>query len=389
MKVFVTDADYKHSLAIIRSLGRRRIGVDAGAEKGWAIGFFSKYCTGRIIYPSPHYTLRFVDFLGNLCKRKKYDVLMPVGYATTVRISQYKDAFPSLVNIPVAEYECLRIAADKSASLKLAETLGIPTPKTYYAKNLRDVRETAKRLSYPVVVKGSLETGKVRYVNSPGQLEKRYIELSQNFPGGERLPLIQEYIPGRGYGFFALFNKGKPRSIFMHKRILEYPITGGPSVVAESVYEPKLEEYGLKLLKALKWHGVAMVEFKLDLRNGKFTLMEINPKIWGSLDLAIASGVDFPYLICKMAAEGDVDPVFNYKVGVRFMWAFPDAILHFLSRPSSVRLLLNDFLNSAHNICVGDLKPNLVQMMETSFLVSYLLGSSKLRYPHGKLDEGA
>jgi predicted ATP-grasp superfamily ATP-dependent carboligase len=318
---------------------------------------------------------------------KKYDVLVPVGYITSSEISKQKGTFTSLVNVPVADYEYLRIAADKSAGLKLAEKLGVPIPKTYYPETLMDVRETAKTLNYPVVVKGSLETGKVRYASSPVQLENRCIELSQSSPD-RKLPLIQEYIPGRGYGFFALFNKGKPKCFFMHKRILEYPPTGGPSVVAESVYEPKLKEYGIKLMSALNWNGVAMAEFKLDLRNGKFVFIEMNPKFWGSLDLAIASGVDFPYLLCKMAVDGDVDLVSDYKVGVRFVWPFPDALLHFLSRPGSSKILLNYFLHGAHNICIDDLKPNLIQAFETGFLIAFLLSSRKLRYPHGRPSKG-
>jgi SAM-dependent methyltransferase len=93
-----------------------------------------------------------------------------------------------------------------------------------------DVRKKiAETLSYPVVVKGSLETGKVRYATSSEQLIRRCNELSQKSSGG-KLPLIQEYIPGVGYGFFALFNKGKPKCVFMHKRILEYDPTMPVSV---------------------------------------------------------------------------------------------------------------------------------------------------------------
>lgn len=87
----------------------------------------------------------------------------------------------------------------------------------------------------------------------------------------------------------------------MHKRIRELYTMGGPSTCAISVYDPKLLDYGLKILGALNWHGIAMVEFKKDSKDGTFKLMEINPKFWGSLDLAIASGIDFPYLLYKMA----------------------------------------------------------------------------------------
>ena len=87
-----------------------------------------------------------------------------------------------------------------------------------------------------------------------------------------------------------------------------------------------------------------MVEFKKDTRDGQFKLMEINPKFWGSLDLAIAAGVDFPYLAARMAAEGDIDPVEDYRVGVRFRWVFDDA-MRTLAAPGDLGAFVRDFFD--------------------------------------------
>jgi predicted ATP-grasp superfamily ATP-dependent carboligase len=191
--------------------------------------------------------------------------------------------------------------------------------------------------------------------------------------------LLQEYIPGDGYGFFGLFNQGALRAIFMHKRLREYPITGGPSTVAESVYEPRLKELGLRILRLLNWHGAAMVEFRKDFRDNEYKLMEINPKFWGSLDLAIASGVDFPYLTCKMAVDGDVKPVFRYKVGVKFMWPFPDDFQRSLVYPLSIRDLIKDLIESrTHtNISWADLNPNLIQILKSFVMIERFVTSKK------------
>ena len=77
-----------------------------------------------------------------------------------------------------------------------------------------------------------------------------------------------------------------------------------------------------------------MVEFKTDPRDNQPKLMEVNPRWWGSLQLSILSGVDFPYLLYKLVTEGDVEPVLDYKVGVRCRWLLPGDILWFLSAPS-------------------------------------------------------
>jgi len=120
-------------------------------------------------------------------------------------------------------------------------------------------------------------------------------------------------------------NRGRLRAAFAHRRIREKPPSGGVSVLSESVgLDPQLLEYAERMLEALKWHGVAMVEFKRDARDGVSKLLEINGRFWGSLQLAVDSGVDFPYLLYRLAIDGDIDPVFTYRVGVRLRWWLGD-----------------------------------------------------------------
>ena len=136
--------------------------------------------------------------------------------------------------------------------------------------------------------------------------------------------LAQEFIPNGGsVGVSYLFNSGETRAVFSHRRLLEYPESGGPSIVRESIRHEEAEEAGLRLLQRMKWHGVAMVEFRIDSRNGKPVLIEVNPRFWGSLPLAIASGVDFPRLLCDMYEHGDVPVVSTYDMGVKCVNLLP------------------------------------------------------------------
>jgi predicted ATP-grasp superfamily ATP-dependent carboligase len=104
------------------------------------------------------------------------------------------------------------------------------------------------------------------------------------------------------------------------------------------VHHPQIEELGIRLLRALQWYGVAMVEFKVDPRDNQPKLMELNPRFWGSLALAIHAGVDFPYLLYKMAMGEEFDPALDYKEGVRCRWLLPGDILHFLTNPQRFHL---------------------------------------------------
>jgi predicted ATP-grasp superfamily ATP-dependent carboligase len=367
MKVFVTDAHYKHTLGAVRSLGKRGIYVIAGSTSRHSQSFYSRYCRDRVIYPNPRNRDEFTSFMLDYVKSHQLDVLLPIGYLASTALSRHRDEFEPYVKLPVADHSSMKIAADKLLTMRSAESAGIKIPRMYSPDQIG---------YYPVVVKGLMESGKVFYANSANDLSG--LDLKD--------VLIQEYIPGDGYGFFALMNRGRPRAIFMHKRIREYPVTGGPSTAAESIYDQELKELGLRLLESLNWHGVAMVEFKKDARDGEFKLMEINPKFWGSLDLATASGVDFPYLTAKMAIDGDIEPVFNYETGIKFRWLFPDDFLHFISNPGSSKEFFGDFFDkkTKTNIWISDILPNLIQIADTVKQVSRRMKNGTLRYPYGK-----
>ena len=367
MKVFVTDANYKHALGAIRSLGGHGFEVVAGSQFANAQGFYSKYTTEKVVYPNPKDEQKFVDFMLNYVKNNQIEALLPIGYATTVALSKNKEKFSPYVKIPVTDWANMEKASNKDQTMALADSIGIEIPKSY--SSISEIK------NYPVVVKGIKESGHIQYVNSVQELTK--IDTKQ--------AIIQEYIQGEGYGFFALFDHGQPLAYFMHQRRREYPITGGASTSAVSIYDEKLKETGLKLLKALNWHGIAMVEFKKDAKSGIFKLMEINPKFWGSLDLAIASGVDFPYLAVKMALSEPFKSVENYQIGLKYRWLWPDDTVRLWAKPSDIGVYLVDFFNGTKgNIWLSDLRPNLKQLVQTCYTIYSHLKKRDLKYPHGK-----
>ena len=172
--------------------------------------------------------------------------------------------------------------------------------------------------------------------------------------------LIQEYIEGSGLGFFAIYDHGKMRNFFMHKRLREFPSTGGASVLAKSIYDYKAFRYGKLLLDELKWHGVAMVEFKKNKIDNKLYLMEINPKFWGSHDLAISCGVNFaneyisisPLKKTKIRKiRGDV----HYPLNKKFQWPTSDIFSNIL-KPISLLKVIIDFLDMRvdNNLFIND-----------------------------------
>ena len=323
MSVLITDANKRTSLYALRSLGSRGIKVTATEVEGIRnpIGFYSKYCNQSIRTPKQNSS----DYIQKLLTvSKPHDVLIPISTDSMLPIAKNINQFNDSLKIPIPEYDKLVIAQDKNLTLQTAENLGIRCPKSFMPKDLSDLKDISSKLEYPVVVKHRDSSGAqgVAYANSPNDLISKYISMNQV----QRNPLIQEYISGQGYGAFALFNSSsKPVATFVHKRIREYPITGGQSTFCESVEQPAVLKDGLKILKSLDWYGLAMVEFKVD-ELGEPVLIEINPRFWGSMPLAIASGVDFPYLLYKLAIDGNIRAVNSYNVGVKTRFIFSDIL---------------------------------------------------------------
>jgi predicted ATP-grasp superfamily ATP-dependent carboligase len=380
MKVLLTDGNFKHTLAAVRSLGKRGFDVTVLSHLKLSISFFSRYCSHHVIAPDPEHDPHFKDFVLDLVRKNKYDVLIPVSFAAVMQVSEIRDELVKFVRVLLADGDALGIAGSKDRTIRYADKAGICIPKTWYPRNDSEADAISHEITYPAVIKGSEESGFVRYANSPEELAEKYRMIEKYSP------VIQEYIAGEGYGFFALYNHGSARAVFMHKRIREYPVTGGPSALAESIYDPDLRYAGTHLLDSLKWHGVAMVEFKKDKQTGKFVLMEINPKLWGSLGLAITSGVDFPYLTCKMAIEGDIDPVFTYRTGVKFRWLFPADLFHVMTNPRMLPQFIRDFTDRSihYDIDIYDIRPTFMQIGMTAAEFMIRVKQNRFWRPHGR-----
>ena len=338
-RVFITTGMARTCLAAVRSLGKQGLEVTVGEEGRFPLSAFSKYCRRTVRYTSPERdTAAFMAWLSNHLRRERYDVAIPVDQYTFYLFSKNKEELSSWARIPVADFPVFEQAYDKARTFRVAEAAGIPCPKTECPSTRAQVEALGRRAVFPLVIKPRVGSGSrgVTYVRDADELMGQWDRIHQEQPR----PLIQEYIPrgGDALGVSLLFNKNsEPRAMFVHKRLREYPLSGGPSTLRESIVRPDVAELAVRLLRAMNWFGVAMVEFKIDPRDGMPKLMEVNPKLWGSLSLAIASGVDFPALLYHVAVDGDVPTVFDYKVGVRCRFLPADA-LHFLANPNRFRL---------------------------------------------------
>ena len=260
---------------------------------------------------------------------------------------------------------------DKASLAKRAQHSGLPLPQTRFI----DAGEAidAKALDYPVVLKPNVSNlwledhwseTRVHIARSAAELDG----LREQHPYLRNHPwLLQEFIEGSGAGIFALYDRGQAVCFFAHRRLREKPPEGGVSVLCESRQpDPELMAIARQLLDDAGWHGVAMVEFRIGL-DGKPYLMEVNTRFWGSLQLAIDSNVDFPWLLYCLSAELPVEKPAVHD-GMRLRWLLGDLdnlYLQWRSKEKSIidklRALLQFFLpqrNVRHEVNrLGDLSP--------------------------------
>ena len=338
MRVLVTDGNQRSTLAITRSLGRRGISVLIGEAAERSLASSSRYCKGHVAYPSPYrYPQEFYSFLIEYLRKANIDMLIPITDVTTHIVATHKDEMRTYTTLAVPDFQSFDFVTNKWTLLKYAQDLSIPIPQTHFVQGPEAVSEILGLLRYPVVVKPARSwmltergwiSSRVHYASSETVLLRLYHEKDYlRYPS-----LIQEQIVGSGLGLFVLFNRGTPVTFFSHRRLRELPPSGGISVLRESIpVDPLLKEDAMRLLVPLNWHGVAMTEYKLDGETGKPVLMEVNGRFWGSLQLAIDAGVDFPFLLYRMAFGNDPNAPASYRVGVKTRWLLGDFI-HTLRR---------------------------------------------------------
>ncbi|MBW1859311.1 MAG: ATP-grasp domain-containing protein [Deltaproteobacteria bacterium] len=365
MSVLFTDGNSRKTLAAVRSLGKRGIRVTAGDISARNLSSASRYCCQGVAYPSPYTDPEgFQNRLLDLVRHRAFEILIPTSDVTINLINEIRAHLERYVKLPLPNHDPYTNLTDKAKLVRLAQELEVPIPKTVWVQSDAELERVVPKLKYPVVIKPRYSKFLsdnhwvdvlVDYARSPHELTAKYRKIH----GIVERPLIQEKIEGPGHGVSVLAHRGNVLAAFGHRRIREKPPSGGVSVVRESVpLDPRLMEYSTRLLSAQNWSGVAMVEFKLDSTDHSPKLMEVNARFWGSLQLAIDSGVDFPFLLYQLVTDGEFESPGPYQAGVRTRWFLGD-VDHLLSMwllprnklfldpgyPSRLKALL-DFLGS-------------------------------------------
>lgn len=316
MNVLMTFGKHPKTLAVARSLGRSGRKVFISDDAPFALSSFSKYCSASFRTASPlNSPSLFLRQIESICKDHSIDLIIPMDDAECdiLSLSDFSCRVDASIALPPPT--SYWIARDKHKTLQLASSLGMSVPKTFLVTDEESVSSIPGILGLPAIVKPRIGSGSRGFLILD---EESKLPLIRSLFRTYGELLAQEFIPSKkAIGASFLYERGRTRAVFVHKRIVQFPHSGGPSILRESIHDPLIAESAMALLDKLEWHGVAMVEFRIDSRTDTPILMEINPRFWGSLPLAIASGVDFPSLLCDVYEKGGCAFVDSYEVGLR------------------------------------------------------------------------
>ena len=289
----VVDVGFVNGLAAIRSLGHAGVRVLAVDHRPSALGFRSRYAE-PFLCPDAHADpTRFVASIRALGEV----VVFPTHDGQLNLIAQHLGDLQVLAPFP--EWEILERVQSKREQLERAVNAGVDVPQTRYPRTAAEARAAAEEIGLPVLVKPEHHVGfKQRFRRQAFRCET-VDELEAAYRRAEEFaPMVQELIPGGDDTLYTvgsyLARDGRPLGVFSGRKLRQTPPVIGTCRVGEAVWVQDAVDAALRLLAAFDYFGLSQVEFKRDPRDGKFKLMEINPRLWQWHSLAAACGVDLP-----------------------------------------------------------------------------------------------
>jgi len=354
----VAEVAWVNGLAAIRSLGRRGLRVLALDHRPYALGFRSRYAEPRLAPDPIDDEDGFIEALSQIADETDGPLpVFPTHDEHVNAIARHVGVLEARYRFPFPSWEVLERIQSKRHQLETAEAAGLPVPRTFHPTSRDEALAAGEELGFPVMVKPSANVG---FRRSHG----RQLFRCQNAADLERAyeaaapyePMVQELIPGGDEELFTLGSyvstDGEALGLFSGHKLRQTRGYMGSARIGEAVWVEEVVEQGLAFLRALGYRGISQVETKRDPRDGRYKLMEINPRLWQWHSLAAACGVDLPYIAYRDLVGDPLPPARMHGDGKR--WAIT------LMAGSSLALERPPYVDAV--FARDDPKPALIQL---------------------------
>jgi D-aspartate ligase len=340
----VVGGDYQ-GLGIIRSLGRRGVPVCIIDDES-SIARFSRYATHTVRVADLRDERLAVNTVLDVGRQLSLEgwVLYPTRDETVAAFSRYRSELMEYFRVPTPNWSTAQWAWDKRNTYRLAQELGIPTPRTWYPNDLSELEQI--EVNSPLVIKPAIKEHFIYATKAKAWLANNRTELLERFQQAVAITgpgeiMIQELIPGDGrqqFSYCAFFKDGHTVGSMVAQRWRQHPPEfGRASTFVETVDLPLLETLSERFLRAIDYYGLVELEYKLDPREGQYKLLDVNARTWGYHTLGRRAGVDFPYLLFADQLGEQVEPC-RTRDGVRWIRLITDL-------PTGVREILGGHLD--------------------------------------------
>ncbi len=331
IKILLIEGRARQVLPMAKSL--RALGCEVTTYNGSKLdpGYASKYPHRKLLaYCDAHDPEGSYKAIKAELEKYKYDIVIPMNDDVAIILSQHKEDLKDLTTIAVEDWETFQMASDKLKTMLVCMKHNIPCPLSFTDKN--DYLNNKDKVKFPVVVKPRTGCAAVGFhiTQDEQDLTNYYDKAEQKY--GKML--IQEYIPQDGLQYkceMFIDRNGEMKGACVFAKVRWYPIDGGSSTLNETVNRPDIVADCKKLLQEIGWRGYADIDLIEDTRDGKTKIMEINPRITGSVKICFEAGVNFSQLIVDDFLGKDVKSQFDVKH--KYLRYMHTDILWFLKSP--------------------------------------------------------
>lgn len=316
----VLDAGLRQSLVTVRSLGSQGLRVAALEAISATPAFSSRWCQQKFLCPEEEGTIEYLTYLEQVLEATRARVLITSSDGTLALLRQYRERLEKRVGLALAPEPALGIAVNKEQTLEIAATLRIAIPRGVLVATVSEVDAALREIGLPAVVKpveswveDSEQRARIlsQLVTTPEEARRAVADLTQL--GGTTL--FQQFLSGRREAVNFLYASGEMHARFAQWAKRTNPPLGGSSVLRQSIGVPDdIGAQAEKLVREIGLEGYSEVEFRRD-SSGVPYLMEINPRLSASVELAVRAGVDFPGLLYRWANGDRLETVKTYRVG--------------------------------------------------------------------------
>ena len=327
MRVLVLNGYSRNSLSIIRSLGSKSFTVDIVIDKSSISGYNERKFQYKSKYVNDVFNIekgnKEIESLLNILKKKSYNFLFAGGTRQSNLISKYKSEFEKYTKVVSEDYSKILTLHEKKRCVDFVKNISIPVPKTFFAKNKIELIKICNELNGNAIVKHSdsySSKGLRIYRGTSTEMIEDYIQnFGFNYKSDE-FPLIQQLIEGELYDTTAFAVNGKTKGVLSQKRVMPETFVTGSGIINKTTFNPEIIEYTKKILKEISWNGHIEIDWIREKETGNFYFIEVNPKFWGTNQLTISAGFDFPFWNVLMLKGEEVPELKTYKVGLTYRW---------------------------------------------------------------------